>query len=150
MGTMQEEFIASLLAMRYPSKKKPFGRKVRNLENGRWYMNKTLAASAADRSEKAIARLDSKLMMKATHANMKKSAIKKRSASFREFIARNPTYASLHMLRNHEMHPHIAEMASKSAKKQRHGQMTTRGGVELVKYVDCARKSIVEVGVQHA
>lgn len=142
MTAAQKRCISSMMQMKsrggQQGKYGNFGRKVRCLKTGKWYMNIKQKNSAADRSAKAIARLDEKLMRKFIDASHTPRAIGRRIAT--KELRYDPVREREMKLQMHKDHPHIREIASKAAKKHKQKQITERGGVPVQKIVWCERK----------
>ena len=115
------------------------GRKFRNLENGKMYTTKRQSLSAKDRSEKALARLDCSLLMKATKANGTKKAIRKRVKGFKKFHIEHPGFFTENRIRMHRDDPTIKERAVFT-------RLHCVNGVQVVEYLECKREK--SVGVQ--
>lgn len=114
---------------------KKVGRKVRNLENGKWYTSKREAASARVRSAAAKARVDPDLMMKATRANSTKAAIARREASRKKYFQNYPEFLE-----------HIINRMQEPMRLKLYG----RDGKLLLRVVHAEREKTqgVHVGVQ--
>lgn len=111
------------------------GRKVRNLENGKWYATKREIKSAALRSASAKKRLDPELMMKCTRAGNTPEAIARREASRKKFFEKYPDFI-----------PNSLKKAREAYDLYRYG----RDGVRIIEVEWCEREDTSEgAGVEY-